>query len=59
MNSLLDNGLFAAIWVGCMWGVDALIGGDGTTTFPALMLGAGLLIVMGLVKAFLERRKVF
>jgi uncharacterized membrane protein YvlD (DUF360 family) len=50
MNSWLDNGIFALVWVSMMWLADAfLLGNVGTVSFSSLMTGAVVLVVVGLI----------
>lgn len=59
MNSWLNNGLFAVTWVGFMWIADALLSNKGVISFPALMVGACVLALIGLVmQAFGNTKKV-
>ena len=58
MNQWLDRGLFLMTWVGAMWLIDALTANAQQISFGALMIGAALLALVGLIiQAFRNTNK--
>lgn len=57
MNSWLDRGTFCILWVGFMWIADALLSNTGTTSYAALMVGACVMTLIGLVQQVFQNKK--